>query len=62
MGNIVIPEKKGWHYLWTYKEERELGEAPFKYTATVPVSAHVERVYKQKDFALLGIVPIPSAG
>lgn len=50
-GVITVPAKRGWDYLWTYREERTVDYGGGKkYTHVTPVSAHVEQVYKDADF------------
>lgn len=50
---LVVPEKKGWHYLWVdYLDEVD----PAAFVALQrPRGAWVERVYDHEDFALLGL-------
>jgi hypothetical protein len=50
---IVIPTKNGWDYLWVYYEKDI--DTTNNFVNPVPVSAYVERVYKQATFGLLGI-------
>ena len=53
VGDITVPSKLGWYYLWV-----RYGEVADDYSKTlikVPLSAHVEKVYHEKDYALLGI-------
>jgi hypothetical protein len=52
-GGLVVPEKKGWNYLWvSYKRSTDptTGDIVEK-----PVAAYVERVIDTADFAWLGI-------
>jgi hypothetical protein len=53
VGEITVPEKKGWDYLWVRYDEFEDGTA--KSLVKRPVAAYVERVYEFVDFAPLGI-------
>ncbi len=52
-GNIVIPVKRGWDYLWFRYADAEDDSA--KVMVKRPVSAHLERVFDYTNFALLGI-------
>lgn len=55
-GDITIPNKRGWDYLWVFYDDRTITDGSLKYTARVPISAHLEQVYKDGDFAkYLGI-------
>jgi hypothetical protein len=60
-GPIVIEDKRGWDYVWVrYEErtvERTVGSDTIKYTARVPVSAHVEQVYYDTDYDQLIVTP-----
>jgi hypothetical protein len=50
---LIVPEKKGWHYLWVYYEP----VADTKATKLVqnPLAAYVERVMREANFNNLGI-------
>jgi len=52
-GDIVIPVKRGWDYLWFRYADTEDDSA--KVMVKRPVSAHLERVFDYTNFALLGI-------
>jgi len=51
VGDITVPSKKGWEYLWVYYEDAVAGNLH----ARRPRAAVVERVYDEGDFSLLGI-------
>jgi len=52
-GDIVVPVKRGWDYLWwRYADVEDTGA---KTIVKRPVSAHLERVFDYNNFALLGI-------
>ena len=53
VGDITIPAKKGWEYLWVRYEDKE--DANAKVLVKHPVSAHVEKVYDEGDFSTLSI-------
>ncbi len=52
-GDIAIPVKRGWDYLWFRYADTEDDSA--KVLVKRPVSAHLERVFDYQNFALLGI-------
>jgi hypothetical protein len=53
IGDIEIPTRKGWHYLWVrYEDDEDVTAVDL---IKVPASAYVERIYKVDDFADLGI-------
>lgn len=54
-GNIFIPVKRGWDYLWFRYADSE--DTSAKVIVKRPVSAHLERVFDYTNFALLGIGP-----
>jgi hypothetical protein len=47
VGDIIVPEKKGWHYLWVKYEKVE--DAGFVFP--IPVHAYVEKIYEETGFA-----------
>lgn len=49
VGDITVPTKKGWHYLWVRYEKIE--STGFVYP--VPVHAYVEKIYEETGFAAL---------
>lgn len=53
VGSITVPSKKGWEYLWIYYEPTE--DTVAKRTVPTPVAAYVEKVYRDANFASLGI-------
>jgi len=53
IGDITVPSKKGWEYLWVKYAEQEDEEA--KTLVQQPVAAYVERVYDEADFSPLEI-------
>jgi hypothetical protein len=49
VGDIVVPSKKGWEYLWVrYEKIEETG-----FVFPIPVHAYVEKVYRDTDFGTL---------
>ena len=52
-GNIVIPEKRGWDYLWFRYADAKDESANIMVKR--PTSAHLEQVFDYNNFALLGI-------
>jgi hypothetical protein len=46
-GNITIPEKKGWHYLWAYYIDEDHASVNIKIKR--PKIVFVERVYEETD-------------
>jgi len=53
VGDITVPAKKGWEYLWVRYEDKE--DANAKILVKRPLSAHVEKVYHDGDLSQLGI-------
>ncbi|MCG3179669.1 MAG: hypothetical protein BIFFINMI_02010 [Phycisphaerae bacterium] len=53
VGDITVPAKKGWEYLWVRYEDKE--DANAKILVKRPLSAHIEKVYSDGDFSQLGI-------
>ena len=53
VGDITVPEKKGWEYLWVRYEDTE--DAAAKRIVKRPVAAYVEKLYDDGGFAGLGI-------
>ena len=53
VGDITVPAKKGWEYLWVKYAEHEDENA--KTLVQQPVAAYVERVYDEASFAPLEI-------
>lgn len=51
VGDITVPAKKGWEYLWVFYEDAVSGNVK----ARRPRAAVVERVYDTASFAQLGI-------
>ena len=51
IGDITIPSKKGWEYLWV----RYMDEEGDSTIITKPVDVHVEKVYELDSFAPLGL-------
>ncbi len=49
VGDITVPEKKGWHYLWVKYEKVE--DAGFVFP--IPVHAYVEKIYEETAFQSL---------
>lgn len=53
IGQITVPAKKGWEYLWVrYADDVD---AVAKWAVKRPIAAYVEQVYPYGDFSLLGI-------
>lgn len=53
VGDITVPAKKGWDYLWVrYADADDAGSDTL---VKQPVAAYVEKVYEEGDFAELGI-------
>jgi len=53
VGDITVPSKKGWEYLWVKYAEHEDEDA--KTLVQQPVAAFVEKVYDEGDFSPLEI-------
>ncbi|HMN97432.1 MAG TPA: hypothetical protein PKC43_06250 [Phycisphaerales bacterium] len=53
IGDVTVPEKEGWQYLWTYAVPESAGGT----IIPTPRAAYVERVYPYGDFSLLGLGP-----
>ena len=53
VGDITVPEKKAWDYLWV--RYGPVADDTAKALVKRPTSAHVERVYDSGDFGALGI-------
>lgn len=51
VGDIAIPQKRGWEYLWV----RYGQDADANAIAEVPKAAYVEQVYEYGEFSALGI-------
>ncbi|NQU76317.1 MAG: hypothetical protein HQ546_08410 [Planctomycetes bacterium] len=49
---ITVVSKKGWDYLWVQYWDAEATDGIIK----VPVSAHVEKVYADGDFSIIGSI------
>ena len=58
-GDILVAEKKGWHYLWVHYRPRKIKDKDTTpktvLTGDVPVQANVEQVYYTQDFTNLQI-------
>jgi len=57
VGEIDVPSKDGWDYLWIEYRQKPHGTA--KKLVPEAVLVHIERVYKRSDFAALGIGTLP---
>ncbi|MBN1910025.1 MAG: hypothetical protein JW818_09825 [Pirellulales bacterium] len=53
IGDIVVPFKRGWDYLWVRYADDEDGDA--KMPVKRPLSVHIEQVHDYTNFAQLGI-------
>ena len=53
VGDITVPGKKGWEYMWVRYADAE--DAAAKAIVKKPRSAHVQKVYEEGDYAGLGI-------
>ncbi len=51
VGNMIIPFKYGWDYLWVRWADMKRNGVCVK----VPVEAYVEKVYQDMNFYALGI-------
>lgn len=51
IGDVTVPAKEGWEYLWTYAVPESAGGT----IVPTPRAAYVERVYPYGDFTLLGL-------
>lgn len=51
VGDITVPAKKGWEYLWVRYQDMEDGAA--KTLVKRPLAAYVEQVYETGDFSAL---------
>jgi len=51
VGDITVPAKKGWEYLWVRYEDAE--DAAAKALVKRPLAAYVEQVYETGDFSKL---------
>jgi hypothetical protein len=54
-GGIEVAFKEGWDLLWVYSEEVE--DTTAKIMIRRPVCVMIERVYRRRDFADLGLAP-----
>lgn len=53
IGDITVPAKGGWEYLWVLYEDQE--DATAKRIVKRPIAAYVEQVRESGNFSLLGI-------
>ena len=53
MGNMTVPFKRGWDYVWTRFIDSEDEDA--KVAIKTAASAHLDQVAPYANFALLGI-------
>ena len=53
IGNITVPSKEGWAYLWV--RYRDTDDQAAKELVKEPIGAYVEQVYEYGDFSGLGI-------
>lgn len=53
VGDITVPQKYGWDYLWVRYADKVAGDG--KALVKKPVAVYVERVYPTGDFGNLGI-------
>lgn len=53
VGDLYVPNKKGWEYLWV--RYREVEDTELKMMVMRPYAAYVEKVYKDANFSQLGI-------
>ena len=53
LGDITIPKKRGWDYLWIRYQEQE--DTAAKMIVRRPVAAYIEQVYPYADLGALGI-------
>jgi len=53
VGDITVPAKKGWEYMWVRYEDEE--DAVAKRLVKRPTAVYIEKVYEAGDFAGLGI-------
>ena len=53
VGNIIVPFKRGWDYVWTRYVDDE--DATAKVAIKTAASAHLDQVATYSNFALLGI-------
>lgn len=53
VGDITVPAKKGWDYLWVYYQDTK--DASANMLVRRPFAAYVEKVYASDDFSNLGI-------
>ena len=53
VGDITVPAKKGWEYLWVRYADAE--DETAKAIVKKPVAAYVEKVYEEAAFSALGI-------
>lgn len=52
-GGLVVPEKRGWHYLWTMNQPEK--DTTVNRMIERPYAAYVEKVYDSKPFEWLGV-------
>lgn len=53
VGDVLPAPKKGWHWAWVrYADDTDVSSASWVKT---PKELHIEKVYKESDFTLLGI-------
>ncbi len=55
VGDITVPAKEGWYYMWIRYEDDE--DTTAKKLIKKPKAVYVEQVYSYGDFSLLGIGP-----
>lgn len=53
IGDITLNNKRGWDYVWAYYERQE--DESNHLMVMRPIAAYIERVYRDGNFALLGI-------
>ena len=53
IGDITVPAKAGWEYLWVRYSDQEDGDA--KALVKRPIAAYVEKVYDAGNLSLLGL-------
>ena len=51
VGDITVPSKQGWEYMWVRYADQE--DTLAKVIVKRPLSVHVEQVYRYEDFGLL---------
>ena len=55
VGGLIVLEKRGWHYLWTYTKEGISTVDGKNFPTRLPYAAFVEKVYPDDDYGIFGL-------